>query len=138
MTHDFNPYDGIFAQLAAFNRQALRKVGIDVTIRSQDFAAFVKRVYTDRDFDFESNGLSNIFDPTVGVQRLYWSKNFKKGVPFSNGSHYSNPEVDRLLEAASVETDPEKRVEEFKEFSAAGQRRSALDQPDHDEAGHDL
>jgi peptide/nickel transport system substrate-binding protein len=70
--------------------------------------------------------MSNTFDPTVGVQRLYWSKNFKRGVPFSNGSGYNNPEVDRLLEAASVETDPTKRLEEFVQF----QRIVARELPD--------
>ena len=54
--------------------------------------------------------MSNTFDPTVGIQRLYWSKNFKRGLPFSNGSGYSNPETDRLLEAAAVELDAKKRV----------------------------
>lgn len=57
-----------------------------------------------------------MFDPTVGVQRLFWSKNFRKGLPFSNGSHYNNPEVDRLLESAAVETDEQKRGELFKAF----------------------
>ena len=60
--------------------------------------------------------MSNTFDPTVGVQRVFWSKNFRIGLPFSNAAHYSNPEVDRLLEAASVETDPTKRRQLFFEF----------------------
>jgi len=46
-----------------------------------------------------------------GAQRLYWSKNIKIGLPFSNGAHYSNPEVDKLLEAAAIETDEKKRRE---------------------------
>jgi peptide/nickel transport system substrate-binding protein len=50
------------------------------------------------------------------VQRLYWSKNFIKGVPFSNGTHYQNPRVDQLLEDAAVENDPARRVQLFKEF----------------------
>ncbi len=75
-----------------------------------------KRVYTDREFDFTFNGHSNLFDPTVGVQRIYWSKNFKKGVPFSNGSHYDNPKVDALLEGAAVENDPVKRKQMFIDF----------------------
>lgn len=70
--------------------------------------------------------MSNLFDPTVGVQRLYWSKNFKKGVPFSNGSDYANPEVDRLLEAAAVEIDEPKRQTYFADF----QRIIARDLPD--------
>lgn len=103
-------------QTAEYIAQALAKVGIDVELRTQDFATFVKRVFTDRDFDIAIEGMSNLYDPTVGVQRLYWSKNFKPGVPFTNGSKYSNPEVDRLLEAAAVEVDHDKRVELFNAF----------------------
>jgi peptide/nickel transport system substrate-binding protein len=116
LTIDFNPYDSTFARLAEYLRQTLRRVGIESTVRSQDFAAYVKRIYTDRDFDLDANFLGNTFDPTVGVQRLYWSRNFKKGVAFSNASHYDNPEVDRLLEAAAVENDPRTRVDYFRKF----------------------
>ena len=55
-------------------------------------------------------------DPTVGCSRLYWSKNYQEGVPFSNGSNYSNPKVDALLEGAAVEIDPAKRKAMFFEF----------------------
>ncbi|MCW2474925.1 ABC transporter substrate-binding protein [Candidatus Symbiopectobacterium sp. NZEC151] len=116
LVHDFMPYGDSFKRVAEYLKSALAKVGIDVTIRSQDFATFVKRVYTDRDFDFNNGSISNLFDPAVGVQRLYWSKTYSPGVPFGNGSHYSNPEVDRLLEQAAVETDQAKRVELYKQF----------------------
>ena len=114
--HDYMPYSEAYQQLGAYTRQALANIGIGVTLRAQDVPTWFKRTYTNRDFDFMSNGMSNSFDPTVGVQRLYWSKNFKPGVPFSNGSGYSNPEVDRLLEAAAVESDPARRRELFKAF----------------------
>jgi peptide/nickel transport system substrate-binding protein len=114
--HDYMPYSETYQQLGAYTRQALANIGIGVTLRAQDVPTWFKRTYTNRDFDFMSNGMSHSFDPTVGVQRLYWSKNFKPGVPFSNGSGYSNPEVDRLLEAAAVEGDPIKRRELFNAF----------------------
>ena len=114
--HDYMPYSEAYQQLGAYTRQALANIGIGVTLRAQDVPTWFKRTYTNRDFDFMSNGMSHSFDPTVGVQRLYWSKNFKPGVPFSNGSGYSNPEVDRLLEAAAVESDPARRRELFKAF----------------------
>ncbi|WP_244537276.1 ABC transporter substrate-binding protein [Methylobacterium pseudosasicola] len=114
--HDYMPYSDTYQQLGAYTRQALAKVGVAVTLRSQDVPSWFKRTYTDRDFDFMSNAMSHSFDPTVGVQRLYWSKNFKPGVPFSNGSGYSNPDVDRLLEAAAVETDPAQRRDLFRQF----------------------
>ncbi|MDB5587712.1 MAG: Extracellular solute-binding protein family 5 middle family protein 13 [Devosia sp.] len=103
-------------QTAEYFAQALGKVGIEVELRSQDFATFVKRVYADRDFDIAIEGMSNLYDPTVGIQRLYWSKNYKPGVPFSNGAHYSSAETDRLLEAASIEVDPKKRYDLFVDF----------------------
>ncbi|GAB7215619.1 hypothetical protein OS42_22300 [Dickeya oryzae] len=126
LVHDYMPYGDGFKRVAEYLKSALAKVGIEVTIRSQDFATYVKRVYTDRDFAFTNHSISNLFDPTVGVQRLYWSQAFKPGVAFGNGSHYANPEVDRLLEQAAVETDPAKRAEEFRAF----QRIVAQELPD--------
>jgi peptide/nickel transport system substrate-binding protein len=84
-------------------------VGIDAEILKLDLATFLKTVYTDRNWDLVIESLSNTFDPSLGVQRAYWSKNFKIGLVFSNASHYANPEVDRLLEAAATEPDETKR-----------------------------
>ena len=116
LVHDPLPYGDSPKRTGEYIQQALKAVGIDVELRSQDFAAYIKRVYTDRDFDFTNNLMGNTFDPTIGVQRLYWSKNFKKGVPFSNGSGWSNPEADAALEAAAVETDETKRAADFARF----------------------
>ncbi|MGO4197486.1 ABC transporter substrate-binding protein [Rhizobium sp. YAF28] len=113
---DYVPSGETYPRGSEYIRQALSKVGVDATVRSQDFATYTKRIYTDRDFDFAFEGMSNLFDPTVGVQRLYWSKNFKPGVPFSNGSAYSNPKVDALLEAAAIEVDAKKRVDQWREI----------------------
>ena len=68
----------------------LRRVGIDAVIQPREFAAYVKQVYTDRQFDLTIESLTNVFDPTVGVQRGYWSKNFKPGLPFSNSARYES------------------------------------------------
>jgi peptide/nickel transport system substrate-binding protein len=102
-----NPF--IDARLAEFIRQSLRRAGIEANTERLEFGAYVRAVYTDRAFDLTIESLSNTFDPTVGVQRGYWSKNFRPGLPFSNSANYSNPEVDRILEAAAVEIDPVKR-----------------------------
>jgi peptide/nickel transport system substrate-binding protein len=109
IVHDFLPYGSDYQRSAEYVKQALGKVGIDVEIRSQDTAAFLKRVYTDNDFDMTSNFFYALPDPTIGVQRIYWSKNIKKGVPFSNATGYANPEMDQLIEAAQVEHDRKKR-----------------------------
>ena len=101
---DYNPIGDENRRLAEFMRAALARIGITIEIRAADASAFVKRIYTDRDFEITFNGHSNLFDPTVGVQRRYWSKNFKKGVPFSNASHDDNPKVDALLEGRQSRT----------------------------------
>jgi peptide/nickel transport system substrate-binding protein len=113
----YNPYylEGN-RRTTEYLRQALGRIGIDATIAAYDFGSFVKAVYTDRTFDINVNNLNNNFDPTVGVQRVYWSKNFKPGLGFSNASHYANPEVDKLLEAAAVEPDIARRRELFNRF----------------------
>lgn len=110
----FNPAHD--KRLAEYVRQALSKIGIDAPVETFDFATYIKTVYTDRAFDLTSENLANAFDPTVGVQRVYWSKNFKVGLPFSNAAHYANPEVDRLLEAASIEPDEKTRWQLFSDF----------------------
>jgi len=126
LTHDYLPITDTFKQTAEYLKQALKAVGIDVTIRGQDFPTYVRRVYTQRDFDFTNNMMNNTPDPTSGVQRLYWSKNFKPGVPFSNGSGYSNPEMDRLLETAMTELNSAKRQKLWHDI----QRLSMTDLPD--------
>ncbi|HEX4368264.1 MAG TPA: ABC transporter substrate-binding protein, partial [Rhodopila sp.] len=103
-------------RLGDFVRAALSRVGIGVEVRASDVGSYIKRVYTDRDFDICCTSFSNLFDPTVGVQRIYWSKNILKGVPFTNTSYYRNARVDTLLETAATEPDPAKRVAEFMEF----------------------
>jgi peptide/nickel transport system substrate-binding protein len=99
-----------------FFKQAIQNIGINVDLKSYDFATYVKTAYTDRNFDLTVEGLNNIFDPAAGVQRIYWSKNFKVGLPFSNGAHYSNPQVDELLEAAAAEPDLAKRKADYIAF----------------------
>ena len=96
----------------------LARVGINVTVRELDPGSYIRSVYTEREFDFTISGVSTMFDPTVGLQRIYYSKAFNTKVPWSNANKYQNPEVDRLLEAAAVEPDPVKRADLFKQFQA--------------------
>lgn len=111
-----NPYSPVLRTSAEFVTAALQAVGIDARLTSTDMAAYIKTVYTDRAFDIDVQNAGNGYDPTDGVQRCYWSKNIKPGLAWSNQSHYSNPEVDTLLEAGAIETDPEKRRDLYFRF----------------------
>ncbi|MBV8818917.1 MAG: ABC transporter substrate-binding protein [Acidobacteriaceae bacterium] len=113
---DYVPAGDGYSRTASYIADALAMIGIEATVRTQDFGAYIRRIYSDRSFSLTVNRMNNMFDPSVGVQRVYWSKNFRRGVPFSNGSHYVNPEVDRLLEQAAAEQDVVKRRVDFRRF----------------------
>ena len=100
---------------AEYLRTALKKVGIEVTVRaSADFPTWAKRMGT-MDFDMSWDTVFNWGDPVIGVHRTYLSSNIAKGV-WSNTQGYSNTRVDELLELASKETDQAKRKALYKEF----------------------
>lgn len=113
---DPSPWGTESITASSYIKEVLRQVGINVTVRTQDFAVFVKTVWTDRAHDLVLYTASMGVDPTIGVHRFYDSRNFNPGVGFSNGSHYNNPEVDALLDAAAVETDEEKRKQIYADF----------------------
>jgi peptide/nickel transport system substrate-binding protein len=104
-----NAWTDLTGKSAEFLRSALQPLGIRGEVVNYDYATYVTKVYTDRDFDIEVETLANGYDPTDGVQRGYWSKAFKPGVPWSNAAHYTNARVDEIFETASAENDPEKR-----------------------------
>jgi len=97
-----------------FLRSAMSRAGIAIELRGQDMGTLIARVYRDQAYQLHLASISNLFDPQVGVQRLYWSKNIIKGVAFSNGTGYQNPEVDKLLEDAAVSPDQAARIEMWK------------------------
>ncbi|MCU4119996.1 ABC transporter substrate-binding protein [Variovorax sp. N23] len=94
---------------AEFMKQYYGRVGVDLELRASDAGVYIRRVFGDADYDLFLTSLHNLPDPSLGVQRWYWSKNIAKGVPWSNGAGYVNPELDRVMEAAAVELDPAKR-----------------------------
>lgn len=122
LTIDWLPFGNNFLRYAEFIKQSLRKVGIDVAIRNQDLPQFMRRVYTDNDFDMIVSHRAGFGDPQIGVERLYWSKSILKGIPWSNGSGYSNPEMDSLIDQAHQAPDDQKRVELYKKLQRLAQQ----------------
>ncbi len=101
---------------AEYIKAALKKVGIEVTVRaSADFPTWAKRV-GGHDFQMTMDTVFNWGDPAIGVHRTYQSSNIKKGVIWSNTQQYKNERVDELLEMAGKEPNAEKRKALYKEF----------------------
>ena len=109
LTIDWSPSGEQFRQTAEVIKQGLARVGIAAEIRNQDSPTYLRRVWTENDFDINIYSASNIADPVIGLQRFYWSKSIQKGVPYSNGAGYANPAMDSILERAAVENDPSRR-----------------------------
>ncbi len=113
---DYIPYGDDYKRTAEYIKQALKRVGVDVTIRTQDTAAFTKRIYGDRDFDLQITWFAAFSDPQIGVTRAYWSASIGKNIPWTNGSGYRSPEVDQIISRVQGEADASKRVALFKDF----------------------
>lgn len=119
---DPQPGQETYLRTSEYVREALAKVGIAVTVRTQDSASYSKRVYTDFDYDMVTLATSIGPDFTVAGQTFFWSKAYRPGVATSNYSGYMNPELDVILEAAAVEVDPDKRNLMFHEVQRIVQR----------------
>lgn len=116
MVHDITPYGEEWQRFGEAIQQSLAKVGIKATLRYEDVAKWLKRLYTDYDFDLSSNFLYNLPDPVLGVHRGFHSDRIKPGTVFVNGSRWSSPETDALMDKATVEADPAKRGVMYKEL----------------------
>jgi peptide/nickel transport system substrate-binding protein len=98
--------DEFFRLQATVIQQDLRLAGIDVDVRSYEFATFYADVLSGNVQMYTLQWVG-VTDPDM-LRRLYHSKQ----VPPSgfNRAYYSNPEVDRLIDLASTaRTDEERR-----------------------------
>ena len=102
--------------VAEYLKPQLKKIGIDITVRSSaDFPTWAKRV-SNHEFDITFDNVFNWGDPVIGVHRTYNSQNIKKGVIWSNTQQYSNERIDELMALAGATNDVEERKKYYAEF----------------------
>jgi len=116
MVHDITPYGEEWRRFGEYVQQVLQQLGIKATLRYEDVPTWIRRIYTNYDYDMTSDWLKTFGDPVIGVQRQYWSKAIRPGTPWVNGTRWTSPKVDELLEAAAVEADAKKRNALYHEF----------------------
>ena len=113
LTHDFIPYGDDYRRTGEFVRQALRRVGIDVTLGSQDLTTWLKSVFTDYNFDLISS-----WAVPAPIRRWGSSTLLVQGAPAGNRVdrrlRIRDEELDAALEDAQTQIDPEKRVEDYR------------------------
>ena len=108
-----------------FIKQQLARIGVEVELRTGDYASYVRRLYTEYDFDATVNYNGAFPDPSAGLQRIYWSKAAQRGVPSVAITGYADPGMDRDFEDALKENDPKKRWDLYADM----QRRAMTDLP---------
>ena len=116
IVHDQTPYGEEWQRYGEYVQQVLAEIGIKATLRYEDVPTWLKRLYTDYDFQLSSNWIQGLADPVIGVHRLYHSKQIRQGTVFVNESGWSSPRTDQLMDQATVELDPKKRAALYQEF----------------------
>ena len=107
----------------------LARVGVTARIRTLEWAAFVEKVDAG---DFEAASLAwSAVDPNPDPY-FYWHSSQCSPQGLNNGC-YANPEADRLMETARLETDPARRKDDLRRACtgscATTRRRSSSSTP---------
>jgi peptide/nickel transport system substrate-binding protein len=101
----------IYTQLAEILHSAYAKLGVELVERPLDWAAFTQRGDAG---EFEAQLTGRLFlPPNVDPYPYYHSSQCPPNG--ANAGCYRNPEVDRAMEAARREMDPEKRLEAYRQ-----------------------
>jgi peptide/nickel transport system substrate-binding protein len=115
------PYGDQYLRTAELIRDQLKRVGIELKLINYDLPTFVTKAYREYDFDTLTNWYAAFPDPQLGVVRRYWSRTIKPGTTSSNASGWSSPEMDHVIEAMQIETDPTKRRAQIDQLQVIAQ-----------------
>ena len=96
-----------YVQVAIALKSMWAAAGVEVLIEPTERATFLKRIYTDHDFDVTLNGYGSFNEPALGIARGFVTSGI--GKPYANVSSYSNKAVDELFRKGESVTSPEER-----------------------------
>lgn len=105
-----------FQQVALAFKSMWQQIGVDVAIEPLEDAAYLKKIYTDKDFDISLVTYTSYSDPALGITRTFASGAI--GRPYGNASQYANTEVDALFAKGEAATDSEERGRYYREAQA--------------------
>lgn len=109
---------GEYTQLwAEYYAQAMKEIGIDVELLTNDAPGFLNGVYRDHDFDTANGWHQFRSDPAVST--TVWLRSGQpEGSPWTNQFGWKSDEMDKLIDDAASELDPAKRAEMYHEIQA--------------------
>ncbi|HEY1435103.1 MAG TPA: hypothetical protein VGG65_06985, partial [Thermoanaerobaculia bacterium] len=103
----------IYGQVAEILRGAYEKVGVELTVRALDWAAFSQR--SDKG-EFDVNFYGRIlYPPNLDPYPYYHSSQWPPSG--ENIGFYGDVEADRVMEAARVELDPARRLDMYRQVA---------------------
>lgn len=107
---------GEYTQLwAEYFSQAMREIGINVEILTNDAPGFLNGVYRDHDFDTANGWHQFRADPAVST--MVWLRSGQPvGTPWSNQFGWQSDEMDAMIDEAGSELDPEARAAMYHEI----------------------
>ncbi|MRX50464.1 ABC transporter substrate-binding protein [Paracoccus sp. S-4012] len=124
LRHRSAPY-GEYTQLwGEYFAQAMREIGIQVDIVTNDTPAFLNGVYRDHDFDTANGWHQFRSDPAVSTT-VWLRSGTPPGQPWTNQFGYQSAEMDALIDAAAHELDPAVRADLYHQI----QRLEMIDLP---------
>ena len=104
-----------FGKYGELIRQQWGAVGVAVTLRPLEPAAFAPAVFKDRNFDTNVISYCNGPDPEIGVRRMYHSSQISPA-PFTNAAAFRNAQVDALFDEAARTVDRDKRSKLYRQI----------------------
>ncbi|QUJ76717.1 ABC transporter substrate-binding protein [Sulfitobacter albidus] len=112
---------GEYTQLwGEYYAQAMKEVGIDVEILTNDAPGFLNGVYRDYDFDTANGWHQFRSDPAVST--MVWLRSGQPaGTPWTNQFGWQDDEIDQMIDDAASELDPEKRAAMYHEIQRKNQ-----------------
>ena len=116
VTINLSPSSDRYQFAGEYFRQSLKRIGVELKPIAADVPTYLRKVYTEYDFDMLIQGYSVLLDPQMGLTRIFWSKAATPGVPYVNASGYASADADRVIEAYQKEADQKKRIGLFNDF----------------------
>ncbi len=112
-----------YALMAQAVKSMWGAIGVDLTIEAGERAIAYKRMFETRDYDAGIVAYNGYSDPALGMARMVLTSSM--GKPLGNGSGYSNPAIDNLLDQAEKTASLAERTARYQEV----QRTLASDLP---------
>lgn len=108
LRHRPAPWSEITQLWAEYFAQAMREIGIEVKILTNDAPGYLRGVYRDYDFD-TANGF-HMFRSDPAVSTMVWLRSgAPAGSPWTNQFGWQSDEIDLLIDKAASETDSDAR-----------------------------